>query len=101
MSTELTLALVATIRHDGTGGVADDLADPAGLASWLDTWAGPLRAAGVPPVGDADEPLRAEVVAVRHAVRTLCAEAVRPGLPSRADAATLLPAPAAIDRLNR
>jgi len=101
MSTDLTLALVSTIRHDGHGGVADDLADPAGLASWLDARAGLLHAAGVPPVGDVDETLRAEVVELRRAVRALCAEAVRPGPPSRADAATLLPAPAAVDRLNR
>jgi predicted RNA-binding Zn ribbon-like protein len=100
VSTDLTLALVSTIRHDGHGGVADDLADPAGLASWTAGRAGLLRAAGVEPVV-ADETLRAEVVEVRRAVRALCAEAVRPGPPSRADATTLLPAAAAVDRLNR
>jgi predicted RNA-binding Zn ribbon-like protein len=67
----------------------------------LDARADLLRAAGVPPVAGPGEPLRAEVVEVRRAVRALCAEAVRPGPPSRADAATLLPAPAAVDRLNR
>src|SRR4051794_28224820 len=31
----LALDLALTIRHDGHGGVADDLADPAGLATWV------------------------------------------------------------------
>ncbi|MZD54911.1 ABATE domain-containing protein, partial [Streptomyces sp. SID5606] len=31
----IALDLVLTVRHDGHGGVADDLADPAGLAAWV------------------------------------------------------------------
>ncbi|BBB01756.1 hypothetical protein RVR_9309 [Actinacidiphila reveromycinica] len=31
----LAIALAVTVRHDGHGGVADDLADPAGLAAWV------------------------------------------------------------------
>ena len=31
----LTLDLALTVRHDGHGGVADDLADPVGLTAWV------------------------------------------------------------------
>lgn len=101
MSANLTLAFVLTIRHDGHGGVADDLTGPAALASWLDAHAEVLGAAGVPPLRDVDGALLAEVVELRRAVRALCAEAVRPGPPSRADASTLLPVPTAVELLNR
>ena len=43
MSPQLTLALASTIRHDGNGGVTDDLADPAGLREWLRSHADQLR----------------------------------------------------------
>ncbi|WP_202558441.1 ABATE domain-containing protein, partial [Streptomyces sp. SID5789] len=31
----IALDLALTVRHDGHGGVADDLADPAGLTAWV------------------------------------------------------------------
>ena len=31
----LTLDLALTLRHDGSGGVADDLTDVMGLATWI------------------------------------------------------------------
>ncbi|MDG4810618.1 ABATE domain-containing protein [Micromonospora sp. WMMD1120] len=104
MSAQLPLALASTIRHDGNGGVADDLGDVAGLTRWLDEQAEPLReyvGGRDPLVGVADEQTRLEVVAVRRATRTLFAVAVRPGPPSRADSSSLLTPPAAVDRLNR
>ncbi|OMI36123.1 ABATE domain-containing protein, partial [Streptomyces sparsogenes] len=39
----LALALAVTIRHDGNGGVADDLATPDGLTAWVRELAEPLR----------------------------------------------------------
>ncbi|MFC6022810.1 CGNR zinc finger domain-containing protein [Plantactinospora solaniradicis] len=113
MSQQLVLALASTIRHDGNGGVADDLADVGGLATWLREQAEPLREYAAEPLrftsesesesdtATPDEQLRLDVVALRHAVRTLFARAVRPGPPSRADASTLLPVPDAVDQLNR
>ncbi|WP_406044657.1 CGNR zinc finger domain-containing protein [Micromonospora sp. NBC_00898] len=104
MAQQLTLALAGTIRHDGAGGVADDLGDVAGLAAWLHAQAPllPEYAGDVGPLADtADEPTRLDVVAVRRALRTLFAEAVRPGPPSRADSSALLSTPEAVDRLNR
>ncbi|WP_020576665.1 CGNR zinc finger domain-containing protein [Actinopolymorpha alba] len=96
----LALELASTIRHDGHGGVADDLADVAGLTSWvrdrldlLDGWGGARDFA-------ADEACWAEVVAVRAAVRALFARAVRPGPPSPADARRLLPVDEALARVN-
>ena len=103
MAQHLALALAGTIRHDGDGGVADDLDDVAGLSAWLREQATSLR----PYAGDldgldaADESLRRDVVALRRAVRTLFAEAVRPGPPSRADSASPLSPREAVDRLNR
>jgi predicted RNA-binding Zn ribbon-like protein len=90
------LELASTIRHDGDGGVADDLADAEGLTVWVRERAERL---GVTPF-DADDRARAEVVAVREAVRALFARAVSPGPPSRADAHRLLPADEAVARLN-
>ncbi|NES13613.1 MULTISPECIES: ABATE domain-containing protein [Micromonospora] len=104
MAPHLALALAGTIRHDGNGGVADDLGDVAGLAAWLRAQAPLLReyVGAVEPLADAaDEATRAEVVAVRRAMRTLFAVAVRPGPPSRADATSLLPPGEAVERLNR
>ncbi|GII54419.1 hypothetical protein Pth03_28080 [Planotetraspora thailandica] len=104
MSQQLALALSGTIRHDGNGGVADDLADVAGLAGWLREQAASLReyAVGVEQFADAaDEQMRLDVVALRRAVRTLFAEAVRPGPPSRADSSSLLSPPEAVERLNQ
>ena len=104
MSAQLALALVSTIRHDGNGGVADDLADVAGLTAWLREHAEPLReyvAGRDTSRVEVDERTRLDVVAVRRAARTLFAVAVRPGPPSRADSTSLLSPPEAVDRLNQ
>jgi predicted RNA-binding Zn ribbon-like protein len=88
----------------GNGGVADDLGDVAGLTAWLREQAASLReyAGGLEAVaGAADERTRLDVVAVRRAVRTLFAVAVRPGPPSRADSSSLLSPQEAVDRLNQ
>ncbi|MFU8851814.1 CGNR zinc finger domain-containing protein [Micromonospora sp. SL1-18] len=100
MAQQLTLALAGTIRHDGNGGVADDLADVTGLSGWLRGQAPLLRewVDGVEP--PADEQTRLDVVAVRRAVRTLFAAAVRPEPPSRADSSALLSPAEAVERLN-
>ncbi|ASO21766.1 putative RNA-binding Zn ribbon-like protein [Actinoalloteichus hoggarensis] len=94
----LALRLAATIRHDGAGGVADDLADPAGLAAWLvehrDLLPDGVDAASVPT----DEQARAAVVALRAATRSLLARCVP--APSRADAHRLLPVAEAVERVN-
>jgi predicted RNA-binding Zn ribbon-like protein len=93
----LTLDLALTIRHDGHGGVADDLSDLAGLATWVREHAETL-----PDVPDlvVDESTLAAVRDLRAAVRALFARAVRPGAPSPADAARLLPVSEAVARLN-
>ncbi|MEU6570797.1 CGNR zinc finger domain-containing protein [Streptomyces parvulus] len=88
----IALDLVLTVRHDGHGGVADDLADPAGLAAWVRARPG--------LVPDADGADLAAVREVRAAARALFARAVRPGEPIPADAARLLPVPEALRRLN-
>ncbi|SEO51745.1 Conserved protein containing a Zn-ribbon-like motif, possibly RNA-binding [Actinacidiphila rubida] len=98
----LALALAVTIRHDGHGGVADDLAEPAGLTRWVRE-----HAAGLVPEGggtddgyQADAAALAAVVGVRTAVRALFARAVLPGPPSPADAGRLPDAESALRRLN-
>ncbi|MDH6612106.1 putative RNA-binding Zn ribbon-like protein [Streptomyces sp. SAI-208] len=95
--TRLALDLALTIRHDGHGGVADDLADPAGLTGWVREHTDDLP---VTDGFDADEASLAAVRDLRAAVRALFAYAVRPGAPSPADAARLLPVPEAVERLN-
>jgi predicted RNA-binding Zn ribbon-like protein len=93
----LTLDLALTVRHDGHGGVADDLADLAGLTAWVREHAETLPdASGFV----ADEGTLVAVRDLRAAVRALFARAVRPGEPSPADAARLLPVPEAVARLN-
>ncbi|MEV6925241.1 ABATE domain-containing protein [Dactylosporangium sp. NPDC051485] len=92
---DLSLSLVSTIRHDGNGGVADDLDSVAGLAGWLAV-APDLGAE--PPA--ATEELRRRVTALRAAVRSLFARAVRPLEPSRADAQSLIDVESALARLN-
>ena len=42
----LALALAVTVRHDGHGGVADDLAEPAGLTRWVRQHTDELREFG-------------------------------------------------------
>ncbi|WP_425247862.1 CGNR zinc finger domain-containing protein [Streptomyces sp. NEAU-NA10] len=95
--TRLALDLALTIRHDGNGGVADDLADPIGLTAWVRAHADALpdTAGHV-----ADDTALTAVRDLRAAVRALFAHAVRPGAPSPADAARLLPVPEALRRLN-
>jgi len=92
----LALTLAVTIRHDGHGGVADDLADPAGLTRWVREHAADLAPEGY----TADPAALAAVVGVRTAVRALFARAVLPGPPSSADAAALPDAASALSRLN-
>lgn len=96
--TRLVLDLALTIRHDGSGGVADDLQRADGLTAWVRE-----HAAALPLDGEyaADEETLERVRAVRAAVRALFARAVRPDEPSPADARRLLPVPEALDRLNR
>lgn len=95
--TRLALDLALTVRHDGSGGVADDLAEPAGLTAWVRDHADAL-----PDTSGfvADATTLATIRELRAAVRALFARAVRPGAPSPADAAHLLPVPQALDRLN-
>ncbi|MEV6400743.1 CGNR zinc finger domain-containing protein [Streptomyces sp. NPDC051907] len=97
----LVLDLALTIRHDGQGGVADDLGDVEGLAVWVRERADAL-ADQVPGVRGfaADPETLAAVRELRAAVRSLFARAVRPAEPSRADAQRLLPAGRALERLN-
>ncbi|MFE0379221.1 CGNR zinc finger domain-containing protein [Streptomyces inhibens] len=97
-ATRLALDLAVTIRHDGHGGVADDLADTAGLAVWLRERAALLDCAADPVIPD--QALHTAVRELRAAVRSLFARAVRPGPPSSADAHRLLPEGEAIRRLN-
>ncbi|MCT9075812.1 CGNR zinc finger domain-containing protein [Streptomyces fulvoviolaceus] len=94
----LALDLALTIRHDGHGGVADDLTDPAGLTAWV---TGHPDTVPDTTAFAADEATLAAVRDLRAAVRALFARAVRPGEPSPADAARLMPVPEAVDRLNR
>ncbi|GAA0973223.1 CGNR zinc finger domain-containing protein [Nocardiopsis tropica] len=99
MQRHLALELASTIRHDGSGGVADDLDTVPDTARWLASVADLLPGAQVLGSG-ADEDLRDQVLALRGAVRALLARAVRPGPPSPADAHRLLPAEQALERLN-
>ena len=99
-SKDLSLALAATIRHDGNGGVADDLDTLAGAREWVREHADAL---GVPSrfarfaLSDAD---REAIIQLRQAVRALFAHAVAPAPPSRADAHRLLPLDTALTRVN-
>lgn len=91
----LALDLALTIRHDGHGGVADDLATVEGLTTWVRER---------PETGahgfEADDTELAAVRDVRAAVRALFGRAVLPGEPSPADAALLMPVRDAVERLN-
>jgi predicted RNA-binding Zn ribbon-like protein len=91
----LALDLALTIRHDGHGGVADDLATAEGLTAWVRE----RPESGVHDF-EADGTELAAVRDVRAAVRALFARAVLPGEPSPADAARLMPVPDAVERLN-
>ncbi|OSP39061.1 hypothetical protein B7767_33730 [Streptomyces sp. 13-12-16] len=93
----LVLDLALTVRHDGDGGVADDLAGPAGLTDWVRAHPEALTGAEGYVAGAGD---LADVRDLRAAVRALFAHAVRPAEPSPADATRLLPAPEALRKLN-
>ncbi|MFF4272301.1 CGNR zinc finger domain-containing protein [Streptomyces sp. NPDC001536] len=95
--TRLALDLALTVRHDGHGGVADDLGEPAGLTAWVRAHPDVVPTAAAYTAGDAD---LTAVRELRAAVRALFARAVRPGEPSRADAARLMPVPQAVELLN-
>ncbi|MCX5599390.1 ABATE domain-containing protein [Streptomyces phaeochromogenes] len=91
----LALDLALTIRHDGHGGVADDLATAEGLTAWVRE-----RPETSAHGFEADDTDLAAVRDVRAAVRALFARAVLPGEPSPADAARLMPVRDAVERLN-
>lgn len=59
----LALDFAGTVRYDGHGGLADDLATPEGFATWTGA--------------RADESLRLRAVELRWAVRSLFARAAR------------------------
>ncbi|MGM1062113.1 CGNR zinc finger domain-containing protein [Saccharothrix sp. Mg75] len=80
----LALEFVSTVRHDGHGGLVDDLATPEGFAAW----------AGVEP----DEALRLRVVELRWAARSLCARAA--DAPERLDTPRLMPFEQALALVN-
>ncbi|NEB07766.1 hypothetical protein G3I32_02520, partial [Streptomyces coelicoflavus] len=70
--TRIALGLALTLRHDGHGSVADDLADPAGLTAWV------TDHPGLVPDGEgftADAAVLAAVRDVRAAARALFARA--------------------------
>ncbi|WP_153455766.1 CGNR zinc finger domain-containing protein [Streptomyces smaragdinus] len=90
------LRLALTVRHDGHGGVADDLATARGLTEWI---AEHHETLGVPPFPAGDATLEL-VRDLRAAVRALFARAVSPAPASRADARALIPADEALARLN-
>ncbi|MCX5399946.1 CGNR zinc finger domain-containing protein [Streptomyces sp. NBC_00102] len=95
----LALELASTIRHDGEGGIADDLATVPGTTRWI-LECGDLLDGRVPAEFAADEDLRLRIVEVREAVRALFARAVSPAPPSPADAHRLMPVDRATARLN-
>ncbi|WP_448320104.1 CGNR zinc finger domain-containing protein [Streptomyces sp. CO7] len=100
MERRLVLELAGTIRHDGNGGVADDLATVEGATHWLHSCADLLSGELTGGRIAVDEALREEVAGVRRAVRALFARAVAPGPPSSADSARPMPFDEALDRLN-
>ncbi|MGW7417270.1 CGNR zinc finger domain-containing protein [Streptomyces sp. NPDC054863] len=108
MERYLALELASTIRHDGNGGVTDDLADERGAQCWIRAQgelltelcldSAEFTAEG--PVEGSMTAVRSELVALRQAVRALFAQAVSPAPPSPADAGRLLPVEQALARLN-
>lgn len=98
MAQRPVMELVSTVRHDGDGGVLDDLDTVRGTTRWLQQQSGlPATAPGDLVV---DEELRQAVVDVRRAVRALFARVVSPAPPSPADAHRLLPVEEALRLLN-
>ncbi|MEW1871590.1 ABATE domain-containing protein [Streptomyces caelestis] len=92
----LVLDLALIIRHDGSGEVVDDLAEPGGLT-------GRVRAHPEAPAGAERHVADADGLVVVREPRAASREprtAVRPAEPSPADATRLLPLPEAPRRLN-
>lgn len=96
----LALELASTIRHDGNGGVTDDLTTVRETTLWIHQQGDLLGAPGRSGDIVADENLRLAITELRRAVRALFARAVSPAPPSPADAHRLLPADRAIAHLN-
>ncbi|POX63213.1 hypothetical protein C3492_13470 [Streptomyces sp. Ru62] len=96
----LALELASTIRHDGDGGVTDDLATTQGTTRWIQAQADHLAEAVLVGEIAVDDGLRIEIVELRRAVRALFARAVSPASPSPADARRLMPADQALAHLN-
>ncbi|MCX5008850.1 CGNR zinc finger domain-containing protein [Streptomyces sp. NBC_00638] len=96
----LALELASTIRHDGDGGVTDDLATARGATRWIHAQEDLL--AGHVPAGEmaADDGLRMEIIELRRAVRALFARAVSPAPASSADVRQLMPSDQALAHLN-
>ncbi|MET8630837.1 CGNR zinc finger domain-containing protein [Kitasatospora sp. NPDC004669] len=92
------LELVSTIRHDGNGGVLDDLATAEQTAAWLAEHGEP--SADTTARLTVDEQLHGEIITLRRAARALFARAVSPAPPSPADARRLMPAAEALELLN-
>ncbi|MFJ3574608.1 CGNR zinc finger domain-containing protein [Streptomyces rubiginosohelvolus] len=99
MTERPVMELAGTIRHDGDGGVLDDLDTVRGARRWLQQQPGILAAVTGELV--LDEELREAVVDVRRAVRALFARVVSPAPPSPADAHRLLPVDEALRLLNK
>ncbi|WP_073946146.1 CGNR zinc finger domain-containing protein [Streptomyces kebangsaanensis] len=95
MERRLAPELASTIRHDGDGGVVDDLATVQGVTRRLRQQED-LLPADIP----ADEDLSLRITEVRRAVRALFARVVSPSPPSRADVHRLMPADQALTHLN-
>ncbi len=94
------LDLASTVRHDGDGGVTDDLATVQGATRWIQEQ-GELPTGPVPAGGPAvDENLRLDLIELRQAVRALFARVVAPAPPSPADAHRLMPVDRALTLLN-
>ncbi|MFC8128307.1 CGNR zinc finger domain-containing protein [Streptomyces sp. NPDC057302] len=96
----LALELASTIRHDGDGGVTDDLATAEEVTRWIRAQDGLLPAHVRALELTADQDLGREIIELRSAVRALFARAVRPAPPSPADARHLMPADQALAHLN-
>ena len=91
----VALQLAATIRHDGHGGVTDDLDTVEGLALWLEQNADLLADNVI-----AADSVRVRVVEVRRATRALFARAVRPAEPASGDTDSRLDPRIALKQLN-
>ncbi|MFJ6610470.1 CGNR zinc finger domain-containing protein [Streptomyces sp. NPDC091289] len=94
------MELASTIRHDGDGGVLDDLDTLEGATRWIRRQTGLLDSLTPAAEFIVDEELRDAVIGVRRAVRALFARVVSPAPPSPADAHRLMPAAEALTLLN-